>query len=144
MDSTQILHFRYISNGPAAMFLSIVKGFIVSTSTGRHTKNSHQLAKSHFSFCVADKPSHPYADLAECARRVSINETCGSIISSKTISPTAFHGLLIYRSPTKKKLYRCFGVICGFCHVVAWRYANVKALERFKSRSLSTRCLLSC
>ena len=44
----------------------------VSTSTGRHTKNSHRLAKIHFSFCVADKPSYPYAGLAECARRVSI------------------------------------------------------------------------
>ena len=43
----------------------------VSTSTGQHTKNSHRLATLHFSFCVADKPSYPYAGLAECARRVS-------------------------------------------------------------------------
>ena len=61
-----------MSNGTAAMFLSIVKGFIVSTSTGQHNKNSHRLATLHFSFCVANKPSYPYAGLAECARRVSI------------------------------------------------------------------------
>ena len=65
-------HRRYLSNDPAAMFLSVAKGFIVSTFTGQHAKNSHRLATLHFSFCVADKPSYPYAGLAECARRVSI------------------------------------------------------------------------
>ena len=39
---------------------------------------SHRLATLHFSFCVADKPSYPYAGLAECARRVSIIDSCGN------------------------------------------------------------------
>ena len=72
-ENTQILCFQSLSDNPAAMFLSVAKGFIVSTFTGQHAKNSHRLATLHFSFCVADKPSYPYAGLAECARRVSVN-----------------------------------------------------------------------
>ena len=75
---TQILRFRYISNAPAASCSHVSfsgQRLFVSTSTGQYTKNSHRLATLHFSFCVADKPSYPYAGLAECARRVSINHT---------------------------------------------------------------------
>ena len=72
MIHTFPIRFRYISNNPAATFLEVVKCFILSTYTGQHTKNPHRLTTLHFLFCVADKPSYPYAGLAECARRVSI------------------------------------------------------------------------
>ena len=35
-ENTQILRFRYISSDPAVVFLSVVKGFVVSTSTATY------------------------------------------------------------------------------------------------------------
>ena len=54
-------------------FFQWSRALLCQLSRANITKNSHRLATLHFSFCVADKPSYPYAGLAECARRVSIN-----------------------------------------------------------------------